>query len=284
MSATEMNNVADAPVSDTQTGNQGRNLIDTPELWLPVVEIRAGDSMPYFEIKGLGFIVSHHCPRCNMTCVFPAVVQELTEQAQIYIDSNKILYRRCIVNCRPYQSRTSCHALKPNGTFPVVVDRMAVIPSGLEDVTDLRPRLIAETIDGRRWWNCVVAELCHEKSKYVQHVEKVCWPCIEKEVIDHADFTQGHLKIMAYEKLSLEAKERMSSFYPDERISFFYNHRITNPTNEYTVTDRYSRPHPTLKLLSNEVEVTIESDDHDTIKVPPGRWVLYHPVPQRKVD
>jgi hypothetical protein len=286
MSATNMNNVADAPVSDTQSENQGRNLIDTPEMWLPVVEIIAGDQHPFFNIRGLGFIISHHCPRCDLTCVFPAVVQPITEQAQIYIDSNKILDKRCIVTCRPYKSQTGYHALKPSEarTFPLVVNRMAVIPSGLEDVTDFRPRLIAETIDGRRWWNCVVAELCDEQSKYIQQVEKVCWPCIEKEVIDHADFTQGHLKIIAYEKLSQDAKERMSSFYSDERISFFYNHRITNPTNEYTVTDRYSRPHPTLKLMSNEVEVTIESTDHDPIKVPPGRWVLHHPVPKRDVD
>jgi hypothetical protein len=286
MSATNMNNVADAPVSNTQSGNEGGNLIDTPEMWLPVVEIIAGDEHPFFNIRGLGFIISHHCPRCDLTCTFPAVIQELTEQAQIYIDSNKILDKRCIVNCKEYRSQTGCHALKPHEirTFPIVVERMAIVPSGLEDVTNGKVSLIAETVDGRRWWNCVMAEIYDEKSKYIQQVEKVCWPCIEKEIIDHADFTQGHLKIMAYEKLSTEAKERISSFYYDERTSFFYNHRITNPPNEYTVTDRYRRPHPTLKLLSNAVEVTIESDDHDTIKVPPGRWVLYHPVPLRKVD
>jgi hypothetical protein len=161
---------------------------------------------------------------------------------------------------------------------------MAIVPSGLEDITNGKVSLIAETIDGRRWWNCVMAELCNERTKYIQHVEKTCWNCIAKEITDHADFTQGHLKIIDREKLSNEAKDRISSFCKVERRSFFYNHIITNPTNEYTVTDRYSRPHPTLKLLSNEVEVTIKSHDHDTIKVPPGRWVLHHPVPKRDVD
>ena len=87
--------------------------------------------------------------------------------------------------------------------------------------------------------------------------------------------SQGHLEIYRIER---EGEFVLPIYLFSERNGMrFYNHEITQKVDVIPLGSER-------RIISLSEDTEIKSEDHETIRLPLGQYLLFHPRPQQRVD
>jgi len=122
------------------------------------------------------------------------------------------------------------------------------------------------------WNNLTIIFTNHPISytSFFHQKNEICHKCCSELILNSSEkIEQGHLVLAPMNSSLTEIKEKILNY--GHYSHSFFNHHLQN--KQFVVFKNFCC------IISDSISINIESNEHETIQIPQGIWIGYHPNP-----